>query len=111
MEGRPWPDWKAGKPLTPSQLARLLKPFGVISDSVRVGGKTPKGYYRHQFTEAWDRYLAAEGVYEPQQRNNAVPQALPPLFKAQHPSPMLRFKNARNPSPQRLLRCCGSKRG
>jgi len=66
MEGRPWADWKAGKALTPNQLARLLKPFRVIPDSVRVGNRTPKGYYRFQFEEPWQRYLAAEA----QQRND-----------------------------------------
>jgi Protein of unknown function (DUF3631) len=71
MEGRPWAEWKAGKPLTPNQLARLLKPFGVIPDSVRIGDRTPKGYRRHQFDEPWRRYLAAEGTNETQHRNNA----------------------------------------
>jgi len=70
MEGRPWADWKAGKELTPNQLARLLKPFGVMPDSVRVGNRTPKGYYRSQFDGLWQRYLAAEGVNKTQQRNN-----------------------------------------
>jgi putative DNA primase/helicase len=70
LEGRPWAEWKAGKPLTPNQLARLWKPFGVIPDSVRIGDRTPKGYRRHQFVELWQRYLAAEGTNEPQHRNN-----------------------------------------
>src|SRR5262249_53934383 len=26
MESRPWPEWKAGKPITQRQLAKLLKP-------------------------------------------------------------------------------------
>jgi uncharacterized protein DUF3631 len=52
MEGRPWADWKTGKPLTPNQLARLLKPFGITpTGTIRVGSRTPKGYYRHQFEE------------------------------------------------------------
>ena len=37
MEGRPWAEWRASKgaspkPLTPNQLARLLKPFGIVAD-------------------------------------------------------------------------------
>ena len=70
MEGRPWADWKAGKEITPNQLARLLKPFGVMPDSVQVGRRTPKGYYRSQFDELWQRYLVAEGINETQQRNS-----------------------------------------
>jgi len=80
MEGRPWAEWKVSKgaspkPLTPNQLARLLKPFGIApTGTIRVGNRTPKGYYRHQFAEAWDRYLAegADGVSEPPQRHNAT---------------------------------------
>jgi hypothetical protein len=71
MEGRPWADWKAGKPLTPNQLARLLKPFHVApTGTIRVGNRTPKGYYRNQFEEPWRRYQAADGVNEPPQRHN-----------------------------------------
>jgi hypothetical protein len=71
MEGRPWAEWRGGKPLSPNQLARLLKPFGVAPDSVRIGGRTPKGYHRHQFEELWERYLVGDGVYKPQHRNKA----------------------------------------
>src|SRR5262249_30338264 len=56
-----WGDWK-GKELTPKQLARLLKPFGITTNTtIRVGTKTAKGYHRHQFEEVWQRYLAREG--------------------------------------------------
>jgi hypothetical protein len=76
MEGRPWAEWKAGhsaspKPLTPNQLARLLKPFHIYPETLRIGNRTAKGYCRHQFEEAWQRYLGSEGVSEPQHRNNA----------------------------------------
>jgi Protein of unknown function (DUF3631) len=54
IEGRPWADWKNGKPITPNQLARLLKPFGIVPENVRVGSHVPKGYYRHRFTDAFD---------------------------------------------------------
>jgi hypothetical protein len=75
MEGRPWAEWKASKgaspkPLTPNQLARLLKAFGVKPDNVRTGKRVPKGYYRHQFEEPWQRYLAAQDVNEPLHRYN-----------------------------------------
>ena len=80
MEGRPWPDWK-GKQLTPNQLARLLKLFGVTPENVRAGSKVLKGYYRHQFEALWERYLA---VQEPLQRYNATTPmkwTLPSRFK------------------------------
>jgi len=77
IEGRPWAEWKAHKranpkPITKNQLARLLEPFHVMPASVRIGDRTPKGYCRHQFEEAWQRYLVAEGVYETQHRNKAA---------------------------------------
>jgi Protein of unknown function (DUF3631) len=80
IEGRPWADWKAGKAITPNQLARLLKGFAVAPESIYpVGGadssRRPKGYYRHRFDEAWQRYLDPEhaptepsGVNEPLKR-------------------------------------------
>src|SRR5262249_28878957 len=75
MEGRPWAEYgKAAKPISKNQLAKSLKGFRIIPDSVRIGGKTPKGYYRRQLQEAWDRYLSItlpETPSETQRRNNA----------------------------------------
>jgi putative DNA primase/helicase len=79
-EDRPWAEWKASKgaspkPLTPNQLARLLKPFGIApTGTIRVEDRTFKGYYAHQFGPAWDRYRAErpEGVNEPSHRHNAT---------------------------------------
>jgi hypothetical protein len=54
----PWSEWKAGKPITQAQLARVLKPFGIAPEGIRLpNGATPRGYVRSQFTDAWDRYL------------------------------------------------------
>jgi hypothetical protein len=80
MEGRPWAEWRASKralpkPITKNQLAGLLKAFGIIPGNVRIGARIQKGYYRHQFDEAWQRYLTpenapkcAQGVHEPLHR-------------------------------------------
>jgi len=56
MEGRPWAEWSKGKPITPNQLARLLKACHVHPELVRVGGEVKRGYHRHQFGELWIRY-------------------------------------------------------
>jgi hypothetical protein len=57
----PWCEWH-GKPLTARGLARLFKPFGIRSGTVRlVDGSTPKGYKRETFIDAWSRYLAGNG--------------------------------------------------
>jgi Protein of unknown function (DUF3631) len=66
--GRPWADYKNGKPITQNQLARILKPLGIAPDNVRIGDKVPKGYQLAQFADAFARYLAPEGGIEPLQR-------------------------------------------
>jgi putative DNA primase/helicase len=58
IEGRPWQEWHNGKPLSPNRLARLLKPFGVIPENIRVGGQVPKGYQLAHFADAFERYFA-----------------------------------------------------
>ena len=52
-----WAEWKAGKPMTQAQLARVLKPFGIAPMQVRIGGQQVRGYQRSQFEDAWSRYL------------------------------------------------------
>lgn len=65
IETSPWGEWSQGKPLTPGKLARLLKPFEVSPDCIRVGDKTPRGYTVDQFREAFRRYLRAENSSSP----------------------------------------------
>jgi len=56
-EEAPWNEWH-GRPLTARGLARLLRPFGIRSGTVRLAdGATPKGYKREAFEDAWTRYL------------------------------------------------------
>ena len=58
--------------------------------TIRVEDRTLKGYYRHQFIEAWDRYYAeeAEGVTNRHNVTTLLPQGLPPLLNRHNPSPM-----------------------
>jgi Protein of unknown function (DUF3631) len=57
---KPWAEYgRRRRPITQRQLAGLLKPFGITSDSVRMStGGTLKGYLLEWFTEAFDRYLS-----------------------------------------------------
>ena len=65
IEGGRWAEYgKARKPITKNQLARLLSGFKVTPDTVWIGSKSLKGYQRHQFEDAWTRYLAPLGVSE-----------------------------------------------
>jgi hypothetical protein len=47
IEGRPWAEWRNGKPITQNSLARLLGKFEILSATIRLNGDaTAKGYYR-----------------------------------------------------------------
>jgi putative DNA primase/helicase len=61
LEGRPWPEWKNGKPISPTQLARLLKPYGISPTTFRIASGAPcKGYLKANFTDAFVRYVDHE---------------------------------------------------
>jgi Protein of unknown function (DUF3631) len=59
---RPWATWgKNDKPLTQNQLARLLRPFGIISETVHPPGRPDaKGYKAAHFEEVWASYLSGQ---------------------------------------------------
>jgi putative DNA primase/helicase len=70
IEGRPWAEYgKKGKPMTQNQLARALKPIGIIPENIRLGDKVPKGYLLARFDDAFARYLS-EGTFKPLHRYN-----------------------------------------
>jgi putative DNA primase/helicase len=55
---KPWATYSRGKPLTQNRLAKMLGAYGITSQTVAPPGqKDAKGYYRHQFEEAWSCYL------------------------------------------------------
>ena len=76
---RPWAEWKHGKPLTQNQLARLLKSFCIVSETVHIPGLSDaKGYQRTHFEEPWNVYCpgqntpsAQSGTSEASKRPNA----------------------------------------
>ncbi|MEX2554106.1 MAG: DUF3631 domain-containing protein [Actinomycetota bacterium] len=57
LEARPWPEWKAGRPITVRQIARLLAPFAIAPANVRLGPVQGKGYRLDQFDDVFARYL------------------------------------------------------
>lgn len=60
MEATPWPEFHHGKSITANQVAKLLKPFGITPETIRLKTSTgtPKGYYLSAFTDALKRYLS-----------------------------------------------------
>lgn len=66
----PWATYNRGKPLSPSQLAKQLRPYNISSKTVRFGhSNTLKGYDLDQFSDAFSRYLAPADL--PSQGNDA----------------------------------------
>lgn len=57
MEEKPWPEWRRGRPITPRQVAALLRPFGVAPRPIRVGGEPAKGYVLADLADPLARYL------------------------------------------------------
>jgi putative DNA primase/helicase len=48
-----WAEWRRGNPITQMQIARLLKPFRIFPQQVRVGGRQIRGYSFSSFRDAW----------------------------------------------------------
>jgi hypothetical protein len=102
-----WADYKHGKPIGQAQLANVLKPFGIIPGTVRIGKATPKGYERTAFAEAWSRYLpapehtpaAGEGGTEPQRRHNPQKSGTSAPSWPATATDHVAERNARKPAP------------
>lgn len=66
LEESPWADLR-GKPLDARGLARMLRPYGVASKTVKLehptpdGKNTAKGYHQDDLLDAWMRYLPDHG--------------------------------------------------
>lgn len=52
-----WINWNKGRGMTPNNLAKYLRDFGIISKSMRIGTNNAKGYSKDQFLDAFNRYL------------------------------------------------------
>ena len=76
IEGRPWAESKAGKPITANGLARMLAPFRIVPDTIRVGDRTPKGYQRAHFDDAFTPLSAARGHLKRNTATTAMAQGL-----------------------------------
>jgi putative DNA primase/helicase len=57
QEDRPWGGYNNGRGITPYQVAKLLRPFGIAPRTIRFGDTAAKGYLFTDFQNAFDRYL------------------------------------------------------
>ena len=101
MESRPWPEWSRGKPITQVQLSRLLAPFRIRPDSIRIGDDTPKGYLAAWCQDAFARYLP-EPSATPQQPNKTGPSA-----ETASATAGTNVADQDLPQPADSLPCCG----
>jgi len=57
-EEKPWATFNRGNSITPRQVVKRLKEYGILSRTIRLGIETAKGYTLDQFRETFSRYLA-----------------------------------------------------
>jgi hypothetical protein len=99
-----WADWRGtGNPVKPRSLARLLRPYGIRSRTIRLpGGETPKGFLREQFGDAWSRYLAPPpNAVKRHNATTGVGSGIEADSYPQHDPPVADLKEAPNPHEQR----------
>jgi len=73
IETSPWAEWNHSRPLTPTGLSRLLRPFEISPRTLRSGDNNFKGYRRESFEDAWKRYLKPPQVISPQVNEPSQP--------------------------------------
>jgi putative DNA primase/helicase len=56
-EEKPWATYNRGFPIKPRQVASRLKEFGIMSNTIRLGYTTAKGYMKIDFSDVFGRYL------------------------------------------------------
>lgn len=58
LEDRPWSNYgRQQKPVTTTQVARLLKPFDISPSQIKFQDKNLRGYRSKDFADAFKRYL------------------------------------------------------
>lgn len=81
LDDRIWAEYRGPRDdqqsskLSQGEMARLLRPFHIRPRSIwplrrRKGSSSRKGYYRSQFTQAWQRYCPEDGT--PAQGSNVA---------------------------------------
>jgi putative DNA primase/helicase len=74
----PWATYNRGKALSPRQLAKKLREFGISSGTIRFSDITKKGYTLGNFEDAFKRYIPER----PKTDSSAVTPSQPALDKA-----------------------------
>jgi Protein of unknown function (DUF3631) len=56
MEDSPWSEWSRGRPMTPAQMAKELKGFGITPRQLKCKGVNKNGYELGPIKSACERY-------------------------------------------------------
>lgn len=77
MEDRRWPEWRHGKPMTATQLARILKRYGIAPRQVWIDGRNVRAYLFDDFADAFARYPSRQSArpLEPTESATSRPSA------------------------------------
>ena len=117
MESRPWAEWRASKgaspkPITPNQLARLLKPFHIVSGQrAHRREHTQRDTTGTSLPRRLTRYLAAEGVSETQHRNKPTAAGTSTTFQNATRHPDVAFQKCEKPAPDAIVAVLRFKKG
>jgi putative DNA primase/helicase len=107
-----WATYNRGKPISPRQFAIRLKEYGIKSKTVRIDYKTPRGFEREQFEDAFLRYLSPPPSATPQQIRLAANDAVldEKLFQkhVQHVADCFATKNESETRKPALSLVCGN---
>jgi putative DNA primase/helicase len=60
MDDRPWSDWRNGRSITSTAVAKMLKGFGIKSSVKKVGGRAVRAYSKAAVSSAAEPYTAAK---------------------------------------------------
>ena len=97
LEDRPWAEFgRSEKPISPNQLARLLKAFVIVPGTIRTDAGTPKGYKLEAFVDAFDRYLPF-GASKTPQRHNGHDLGASGRFQTATPEPYVAAQKCEKP--------------
>jgi putative DNA primase/helicase len=100
LEERPWGDYRRGKAITSAQLAKLLKDFGIQSQSLRTDAGVCRGYYREAFDDPFARYLATTAPSDCYSATTRSQNGDNHLFDVLQAPPCSSLKNSINPAPR-----------
>lgn len=81
-EEKPWATYNRGTPIKPRQVANRLREFGIVSNTIRIGMMTAKGYSKSQFRDAFARYLSSSVT--PSQFNDHAHLAVTDALQVTH---------------------------